>query len=304
MLRVSVMAILAMFSVTPAANAEGRELLGHGRLTSNDLLGDLHDRWQSGSVSSSRVVARDWAGILPNRPFDLLEYRLGGQVITPEDLRSPAPGDRPFAGVLSLGVHTHFLKGRTEVALGADVVATGPQTGLSDLQTAIHDGLGVSSASKSVLSNQVENGFHPTLVTEAGRTFSLGGQAVLRPFAEARWGAETIARVGADLTIGTVGQGELLVRDPVTGQRYRSVTNPLAGFSYVVGADLAHVDSSVFLPSSSGAKLTETRNRVRAGVHWQNNDKAAFYGITWLSEEFEAQDTGQFVGSVRLNLQF
>ncbi len=304
MLRVSVMAVVAMLSVTPPALAQGREVLGHGRLSTNDLLGDFGDRWQTGSVISSRVVARGWTGILPSKPFDLLEYRLGGQVMSPEFLRVPAPGDRPFAGALSLGLHTHFLRGRTEFALGADVVATGAQTGLGDLQTAIHDGLGVIPASKAVLSNQVENGVHPTLVTEAGRTFSLGGQAVVRPFAEARWGVETLARIGADVTIGAVGQGELLVRDPVTGQRYRSVTNPLAGFSYVFGADVAHVDSSVFLPSSKGVVMTETRNRVRAGLHWQNDDKAAFYGVTWLSEEFEAQDSGQVVGSVRLNLSF
>lgn len=307
MFRVLTMAACAMFCLAPVfaakAQAEGREVLGHGRLTNNDLFGDLDDRWQTGSVSTSRVVGRGWVGVLPSKPFDILEYRLAGQVMAPEDLRTPDPGDRPFAGALSLGVHTHFMRRGYEVTVGADLVATGEQTGLGALQTAIHDGLGVSPASKSVLDTQVDNGVHARLVTEAGRSFSLGGQAAVRPFAEARWGVENIARVGADLTLGSVGQGELMVRDTVTGQRYRAVANPFTGFSYVLGGDIAYVDSSEFLPSDQ-VELTETRSRVRAGVHWQGERNAAFYGVTWLSEEFEAQDSGQMVGSVRLDFRF
>jgi len=282
MIRVSTMAACAMLCLAPAlstpAQAEGREVLGHGRLTNNDLFGDLDDRWQTGSVSSSRVVGRGWTG-------------------------APAAGDRPFAGALSLGVHTHFMRRGLEYTLGADIVATGDQTGLGALQTAIHDGLGVDPASKAVLDAQIENNVHARVVAEAGRTFALGGQAVVRPFAEARWGVENIARVGADFTLGSAGQGEVMVRDTVTGQRYRTVSNPFTGFSYVFGGDIAYVESSEYLPENR-VDLTETRSRVRAGLHWQGETNAAFYGVTWLSEEFDAQDTGQVVGSVRLDFRF
>lgn len=282
----------------------GREVLGHGRLTNNDLLGDGKDRWQTGSVASSRVVGRGgWTGMLPDRPFDVLEYRLAVQVIAPENMRKPKANDRPWAGALTVGVHTHFARGPVELSMGADLSATGPQTGLSDFQTAVHDLMGVDPASKSVLSNQVENGFHPTVVLEAGNSVAVGGQAVLRPFAEARAGLETMVRVGADLTLGTVGQGELLVRDAVTGQRYRAVSNPLAGFSYVLGGDMAYVDSSALLPDDQ-VEATDMRNRLRAGVHWQGERNAAFYGVTWMSKEFEGQGSGQTVGSVRLDFKF
>jgi hypothetical protein len=305
MIRVSALAVSALLCLAaPPAFSEGRTLLGSGRLTTNDVFGDFKDAWQSGSVSSSRIYGTGWHGALPSRPFDLLEFRIGGQLITPGNIVTPLPGDRPFAGSLSLGVHTHYAQRQIEIALGADLVVTGPQTGLDDLQTAIHDGLGILPASQTVLSNQIENGVHPTLVTEAGRSFALGGQAVLRPFAEARWGVESLARVGFDLSLGGVGQGELLVRDPVSGHRYRTVTGAGTGFSYILGADVAQVDSSVYLPESRGYVLTDTRSRVRAGVHWQGKDNAVFYGLTWLSEEFEAQADSQLVGSVRLNLQF
>ncbi|MFW2588413.1 lipid A-modifier LpxR family protein [Sagittula sp. SSi028] len=283
----------------------GREVLGHGRLTTNDLFGDGNDRWQTGSVATSRVVGRGgWTGSLPQQPFDILEYRLSAQVIAPEDIRTPDAEDRPFAGALSLGVHTHFARGPLEMSAGANLVVTGSQTGLGAFQTAVHDALGVEPASIDVLDDQIDNDVHPTLVLEAGNPMGLGGTAVLRPFAEARAGVESMVRVGADLTLGTVGQGELMVRDSVTGQRYRAVTAPLTGFSYVVGGDIAYVDSSAFLPEDDGYEVSETRNRLRAGIHWQGERNAAFYGITYLSKEFEDQDSGQTVGSVRLDFKF
>lgn len=303
MIRFTVMAFLAMFGVVHPAAAQGRDVLGHGRLVTNDLIGDTRDRWQTGSLASSRVVGHGWNGFLPDRPFDLLEYRLGGQVVTPADLRNPDKDDRPFAGVWSLGLHTHFAKGAMEFAVGGDLVVTGPQTGLDDLHTAIHDAIGIKPASPSVLDDQIENGFHPTFVGEAGHQVALG-TAILRPFTELRWGAETLARIGADFTLGPVGQGELLVRDPITGQRYRTIYEHNPGASFVMGGDFAWVDSSVLLPEDRGYTAESTRTRLRAGVHWQGDQNSTFYGVTWLSEEFEGQPEGQWVGSLRLKVKF
>ncbi len=145
---------------------------------------------------------------------------------------------------------------------------------------------------------------HPTLVFEAGRSFAAGDALRLRPFVEGRWGAETLIRAGADLVIGQVGQGELLVRDPVSGQRYRAIQNDWQGYALVLGADIAHVSDSVFLPGGAGYEINDTRERVRAGLHWQGEKSSAFYGVTWLSEEFSGQDRGQVVGSLRLDFEF
>ena len=65
------------------------------------------------------------------------------------------------------------------------------------------------------------------------------------------------------------------------------------------------VDSSAFLPASEGVAPTEERYRARAGVQWQMaEDLSFFYGATYLSEEFEGQDGGQILGSLKLNFNF
>lgn len=303
MIRLFVMAIAAVLSCTQLVSAQGREAIGYGRLINNDLLGDLGDRWQSGSVASSRLYGAGWDGELPDRPFDILEFRLGGQVITPQDLRNPPDGDRPFAGVLSLGLHTHFERGGNEITLGGDLVFTGPQTRLSDLHTGIHDMLGQPPARPSVLEDQIKDGFYPTFVGEVGRQIGIG-QGALRPFTELRWGVETMARIGVDYTLGSVGQGELLVRDPVTGQRYRAIYEQAPGFSYVLGGDVSFVENSALLPEDRGYKVEQMRTRVRAGLHWQGEQNSTFYGLTYLSEEFDGQPEGQVVGSIRLKISF
>lgn len=284
--------------------AEGRERLGYGRIFNNDLIGDGQDRWRTGNIASSRVWGLGWEGRVPEDFGELLELRFNGEIIAPENLSNPAPGDRPYAGALSLGVHTHFHRGPIDYALGADLVVIGPQTGLFDFHDALHDIVGGRELSGQLKRAQVSNEVRPSAVVEAGREIDLGS-ARLRPFAEARLGVEDLIRVGADVTFGGVGEGELLIRDPVTGQRYRTIYLPHEGYSFVIGGDFAYVDDSDYLPSGSGVEVKEHRMRLRAGVHWEGrNGTALYYGLTWLSEEFDAQREGQFIGSLRLRLRF
>ncbi|WP_428514898.1 lipid A-modifier LpxR family protein [Roseovarius sp.] len=298
--------IFAVLLAGQAADAGPRERIGYGWLATNDIVGDLHDRWQTGSIQTSRVWGPGWNGRLPQGFGEVLELRFGGRVVAPQNLNTPAPGDRPFGGALSLGLHTHFARGAMDYAVGADVVVTGPQTGLDDFQKFLHEALGGRDISGRVRRNQVSNDVNPELVMEAGRAFDLGGNAEIRPFVEGRWGFETLARVGFDMTIGQRGRGGLLVRDPVTGQRYVAVQgNEAPGASFVFGADTAYVDSSELLNRDRGLQLTDARTRVRTGVNWQGEGGSTiFYGLTWLGKEFEAQKESQLVGSVRLRLRF
>ncbi|WP_412508020.1 lipid A-modifier LpxR family protein [Roseovarius sp. SYSU LYC5161] len=298
-------ACMALAILPAAAFAEERQYLGHGRLLTNDILGDGHDRWRSGSYAVSRVWGPEWTGALPGRAGRMLEFRINGETMAPQNLKTPAPGDRPFAGALSFGLHSHFAAGAAEMSVGADLVFTGPQTGLDELQQFLHDVLGGRDQSAFTRDTQIGNDMIPTMVIEAGRAVGLGGPLRLRPFVEGRWGAESLVRAGADLSFGVSGQGALQVRAPVTGHRYRVVDDSSHGLSLVLGGDVAHVADSEFLPGSRGFDLTDTRTRLRAGMRWENAaGSSAFYGLTWLSEEFEAQKEGQLVGSVRLNLKF
>lgn len=289
----------------PPVFHRSRSLLGHGALLSEDLLGDRKDRWRTGSAVVSYVWGPQWTGALPTRLGDLVELRLGVQAVSPADLENPAPGDRPYAGSLSIGLHTHADVRGYQLSLGADLVAIGPDTGVDSLQSGLHDILG-STDPENAIKRQLGNRLNPTFIGEIAREYRVGSSARLRPFAEARAGDETLLRVGADLTIGTAGLGELLVRDSVSGHRYRAIRSPVApiGVSFVVGGDIAYVDNSIYLPESRGVFPEPYRGRLRAGVHVQQNSWAGFYGLTYLSREFTAQPEGQVIGTVQLRIRF
>ncbi len=299
-----VMAALAcMITLADVAAAEDRVTLGWGRLFHNDAIGDGQDRWQSGGYTVSMVRGYSFSGDLPARPGEILEFRLSGDIAAPANLQSPAADDRRYAGSLSLGVHTHFQWKGAEVSLGGDLVATGEQTGIGSFHSWAHDKLGAESPDPA-LENQIGNGFHPTLVAEIGRGFALGG-AEARPFVELRAGAETMVRMGADVTFGGFGPGDLMLRDRTTGLRYRGVAGDVqTGMTFTLGADVARVFDSVYFPSDGAVTLSPDRMRLRAGVQWQGEHNSIFYGLSYLSPEFEEQSEGQVVGGLSLNLRF
>jgi hypothetical protein len=303
MWRIFAFLLTLLLSVPTTGSAEQRVTLGFGRLFVNDLIGDGEDRWRTGSYTVSWVRGPVWDGTLPGRAGTLLEFRFRGEILAPSNLSKSNPNDRRYAGSLSAGLHTHFALGAAEVAAGADLVFTGPQTGLGRFQSNFHDIFGL--VEPQVLEEQIPNGVHPTVLVEVGRSFRMGETVTLRPFAEAQAGVETFVRVGGDLSIGGQWQGGLLIRDVSTGQRYVGIAGqqPL-GVSFSLGGDVARVFDSVYLPSDGVPELSDTRSRLRAGLHWQGDTADVFYGVTWLGKEFEQQTEDQVVGSLRVNLRF
>lgn len=303
MIKILLTALLGIASVAAPAMADNRVTLGWGRSFSNDANGDGKDRWRTGAYTVSRVRGTSWADALPERAGDILEFRLRAESIAPADLISPAASDRRYVGALSLGMHTHFAWRGNEVSLGGDLVFTGPQTGIGGFHKWAHNLLGLDAP--QILGNQLPNAVYPTVVGEIGHTFALGATTRLRPFAEMRVGAETLVRVGGDLVFGHFGGNDLMLRDPTTGQRYRAVEGSRhQGFSLTLGADMAQVFSSAFLPKGGAAVLSDNRKRARAGVHWQGERASGFYGVTYLSPEFDQQPESQLVGSLSINIRF
>ncbi|WP_299138176.1 lipid A-modifier LpxR family protein [uncultured Tateyamaria sp.] len=305
MFRFIVAALVSAACLSTPVDAQERKRLGYGRLITNDFFGDGEDRWRTGGFQSSRVWGPTWAGQAPEGFGQLLELRLGAEILAPDDIRTPAPGDRPYAGALSIGLHTHFQRGRTEFSVGGDLVFLGPQTRLDEFQDAFHDTFNIVRPSDAVRSAQIGNAINPTVVVEMGQTYALSDSTVVRPFLEGRAGNETLVRAGVDLTFGALGQGELLIRDSVTGHRYRAIEGDWSGYSFVLGADIAAVSDSEFLPADRGVIAEDSRERVRAGIMWQSEAGiSGFYGLTYLGEEFEGQSEGQIVGSVRFKVAF
>ncbi len=180
----------------------------------------------------------------------------------------------------------------------------GPQTRLDQFQTALHDGLGVAPLSARTRANQIANKTYPGAVVEFSKPVDVGARSRLRPFVEGRVGVENLIRAGVDFEIGELTRGDLMVRDSITGQRYRTIVSDGAGLSFVVGVDTAFVGESVYLPASLGLTLTDRRNRARAGVHWQRKNTHGFFGVTYLGREFTTQSDEQVVGSIRVGLKF
>jgi len=298
-------AILGLALLAPASLGAGElTQLGYGRLVNNDFLGDLKDRGQTGSYVSSRIYGASWNGDLPSRAGEILEVRLQADIKAPDNLVSPAALDRPYAGSVSFGLHTHYQQSGFEIAMGAEFVVTGPQTRLDQFQTALHDGFGIAPPSTAALNGQIANKVYPGAIVEFGRPFDLGERARFRPFIEGRGGVENLLRVGVDFEIGKITQTDLMVRDGITGQRYRTMPEGDKGLSFIVGLDTALVSSSAYLPSSQGIVLSDRRDRARAGVHWQRKNSHGFFGVTYLGKEFETQASEQLVGSIRLGLKF
>jgi len=303
MRKILLAAFAVLFFLPSAVSAQESMTLGYGRMFSNDALGDSNDRWRTGSYAISMISGPKWQGVAPKTFGALVEYRGRIEIIAPSNLSTPSPSDRRYAGTVSFGAHTHFQALGSEARVGLDLVATGPQTGVGKLQSALHGLLGI--AKPGDLSTQIGNAVYPTVSAELGKTYYFGSTGQVRPFAEAQAGVESYVRVGSDITFGNFGKGSLMLRDQVTGQRFYGVEGtPEQGTSLTVGGDFAKVFDSAYLPKGGVAVMRNTRRRLRAGLRWRGEKSEVFYGVTRLSREFEGQPTGQTVGSVRFNLRF
>lgn len=299
--RLIAVALVALGLTTPAM-AQDRQVLGWGRLASNDATGDGHDRWRTGSYALSLLRGPEWAGSLPTQPGALLEYRLRAEAIAPENLTATNPADRRYVGALSFGLHSHFDLRGNEASLGLDVIVTGPQSGISGLQERLHAALDLPKP--TVTANQMKNDSHLMLSGELARKFPLSDALTLRPFVAAQLGGETLLRVGVDMTLGHFADTALMLRDPVTGQHYRGVSRDrVPGLTLVAGADVARVWDSIYLPTS-GVSIEPLRSRARIGLHWQRAKVDVFGGLTWLGPEFVGQREGQALGSIGVNIQW
>lgn len=293
----------AMFLCAPAT-AQERVTLGWGRLFTNDVIGDLEDRWRTGSYTVSKVTGPSWDGALPDAFGQILEYRFAADTYAPASLTAPDPTDRRYAGALSFGVATHFDLGGFDTTLGSGLTLIGPSTGLGRFQSGIHALLGNPTAT-TVLDDQIEDQLQPYVLTEVSRDLSLGDRITLRPFVAAQLGAEDLVRAGGDLILGRFGRRDLLLRDATTGQLYRGIAGDTGSqISLILGADRAQVFDSAFLPAGDAAVLAPTRDRLRVGYLWQGDKAFVFSGLTYLSPEFDSQPEGQIVGSLTLSFDF
>ncbi|MCF6444126.1 lipid A-modifier LpxR family protein [Nereida sp. MMG025] len=299
----SVVLLLAGLGAPSVAQDRGK--IGSARLFNNDAFGDGDDRWRTSSYQWGQVRARsDWTGARPLAFGDIVEYRYRSEIIAPRDIGALDPADRRYSGVRGLGAHTHFARRGYEISTGVDLLFTGEQTGAGDLQKWFHKLIGQPQPIDAVLDNQIPNAIHPTLTFDIARSVPVGQTALVRPFGEVMYGIEDLARVGVDFVMGADVRQQLLVRDAVTGTLILGTPTQTAGFSLIMGADTAFVNDSAFFTDGTGPEVKDQRSRARVGVDWQGKRMGAYFGLTYLSEEFEGQSEGQVLGSVNLSVSF
>lgn len=300
------LAALAAVALLPSPNASAqsaeRSLVGVSRIFNNDFLGDGKDRWRTGSYQASATWGF-FGDSAPDRPFALMEYRLRAEILAPESLaRTTSFPDRPYAGVIGLGAFTHMERGAYNISFGGELAFVGPSTGLGRFQTWVHERLSIQTP--QMLAEQLPNRVYPTVQAEVSRDIEFG-TGILRPFGEVQAGLETYARVGFDAVFGRNLSRNFFLRDPVTGQLMTNVrASDDASWGFMVGGDVAFVDSSRLLPVSRGYRVKQNRTRLRAGIVREAEGGGLFYGVTYLGPEFERQREGQVTGSLHLRLNF
>lgn len=256
--------------------------------TANDSIGEARDRWRTSSVQAGRF-------------FGANELRFRSDIYAPANVAAPAAGDRLHAGVLAVGLHRHGARRGWDWRLGAELVVVGPQTGMLSLQREVHELLGF--AIPNLDNYQVRNDVTGLVSAEAGRAMDFRG-GVLRPFVEAQTGPEDLVRVGVDFSTGQrTDRTARFARMMATGHRL-PVDDAGDGLSFYLGADVAAVEDSIFLPEAEGFEPEPFRTRVRAGAHYDFGRFELFYGSAWLSPEFRGQPTGQIVGAVSVRYRF
>lgn len=310
----SIFLLAAICALTPlsSANAEGlfkskpagEKKVQISSIFTNDYLGDGEDRWRTGSLDVSATFGAGDLRDLPENAWERYQLRFRGEIIAPSNITTPSATDRQYAGVLGLGLFTHFQKNSYDLYYGGELVFVGESTGLGNLQKSFHDELDILPPSTAVLNSQVANAIYPTLHTGISKSFR-SDKRLIRPFAEVQAGVETFARVGMDVVFGTTLINDFLLRDSVSGQLIgHSLADDSRGFGFLLGADAAYVVDSNYLPNSGALKLESFRPRARAGIVYQQEKFGLFYGVSWLGKEFEAQKSSQVVGSINLNVNF
>lgn len=262
------------------------------RLFVNDFMGDHKDRWRTSSYAVSRVI--------PSADGAVNELRFRGENIAGSKigLKDGAHPDRPAAGIIGLGYYRSDRMGNLDFRIGGEISIVGPQTRVIDFQKSAHDLMGMDPPSDRFIETQIGNGAWLSANLELGRDYLVAPNLSIRPWIGAGTGIETLARVGADLTWGA-GAAGFGVRDEVTG--WRKPLNSAEGASLLLGVDHARVFHTELL---ARGEAEDGRTRIRAGGLFKDGWAEVFYGATYLSEEFRAQESGQVVGALSFSFGF
>lgn len=289
--------VLATLMAGAAAVAES-PTYSYAHIISNDFIGGGQDRWHTGSYTMSATKNLYVQG----RGKKYLELRFRSEIVAPSNLSHPSIDDRPYVGILTLGLHQHARYTHLDTSFGVDFVIVGDQTRLLDLQDGFHTLFGSGDVGAVT---QIGDATYPTFLGEVAAPVPLSEFVLMRPFVEVQAGAETFARSGVDVEFGDRCMDEFKIRDVTTGQRYLAHRCDEARATTInLGFDFARVFGSNYLPSAIGPEFLPNRTRIRFGVERTGMYGSFFFGLAWLGKEFAGQPEGQVVGSLSGTFHF
>jgi len=248
-------------------------------------------------------------------------YLLGHQMFTPRQIESRQliQNDRPYAGYLYGGGFWQRANATTHDHLELNLGLVGPSTQAEELQKIIHDW----SGGKSPSGWEHQLGDEPTVQTFLRRTWRVslteplerprparGFGAELLPHTEMALGtvrlhaeAGVTARVGLNLP-DDFGPGHLRQFPDATGKVEQGFSSYV--FATAAGRGVAHdifLDGNVFEGSHSvDAEPWVGRFRAGLSTRYRRGDwnLSLIYGQTFLTRQFERQDSGDAYGELRL----
>jgi len=171
------------------------------------------------------------------------------------------------------------------------------------LQQKVHSEIDQPFPSDFVKNTQVSNQFILGTLTEVARPSALSPSTNIRSFVEVQTGVEDLIRIGVDAGFFGDLSEALFARAPVSGQRYSVIDGTGEGFLLSAGVDLTRVIGSMFL-TGSALRASKYRARARFGLNYVHGRWSNFIGWTYLSPEFETQQTGQLLGSFFIKARF
>jgi len=265
----------------------------------NDFFGDGSDRWRSASYTLFLSFEGENTGGVAH------DFRARAEVISPWGARDqPRNSDRPYVGMLGFGVFANDSFGALQYNVGLEVLFIGDQTKLADIQQGFHDLTGIAGYLPDNQPHEhVDDSVTGMVSAELAKPYTISDSLSVRPFVGVQAGYETFGRVGVDLLIDGYSNAQRYVRDPVSG--FLQPSSPerashMQDMSFLLGADYTYVTHSDFFPDWSDVEMSNSRFRARAGVQVAIRKVSTFFGLTYLSKEFESQVESQTIVVISL----
>lgn len=247
-----------------------------------------------------------------------VSYKLGGAMFTPKDLKAivPPADDMPYSGMVFWEGALHSFNDRVADKAYLILGMVGPDSGVSSIQDAVHEGTG----------SVMPQGWDSQLANEPVFKIGVGRKWRSKAWEEngSPWGVDliTFTELGAGTLDSNLDAGltlrwgrNLLLSFPTAGPLPGREINPLAGapevdfnmFLSVMGRympNAVYIEGNNFGGKRSGITLKQEQLYVAGGVQWNVGNWGFLYSVAYSSDWFDEADGKQLFGSLSVTYRY